>query len=164
MKLCKRCGMLPPSLNVTGITGCSKEPLAGGGFADIFRASYQAKAVALKRLREFQVGPEREKIRKVSLLRRLACTVCLLDVLNIPFWQRFCREALIWQSLNHPHVLPFIGIDLQSFLPKMCMVSPWMQQGTILSHIKSLGGSSNVNIDQHVSALIKHSVRSGLTC
>lgn len=66
VKLSERCGIIPPSLSISGVTDCSKEPFAGGGFADIFRASYQGKTVALKRLREFQIHPQRERDRRVS--------------------------------------------------------------------------------------------------
>jgi serine/threonine protein kinase len=40
-----------------------------------------------------------------------------------------CREALMWRSLNHEHVLPFLGIyedDTASYL-----VSPYMKNGTL---------------------------------
>ena len=40
--------------------------MAGGGFADIFRASYRGEDVALKRLRDFQVHQRREIIHRVG--------------------------------------------------------------------------------------------------
>lgn len=30
------------------------------------------------------------------------------------------------------------------------MVSPWMQQGTLLKHIERLGGPRNANVDKYV--------------
>jgi hypothetical protein len=66
VKLSENCGILPPILSITGIENCSKEPVAGGGFADIFRASYRGEDVALKRLRDFQVHQQREMIHRVS--------------------------------------------------------------------------------------------------
>ncbi|KDQ32027.1 hypothetical protein PLEOSDRAFT_1088189 [Pleurotus ostreatus PC15] len=36
------------------------------------------------------------------------------------------REALLWRSARHSHVLPFLGIaDIADFEPDVCMVSPW---------------------------------------
>lgn len=53
--------------------------------------------------------------------------------------KRFCREALLWQRLHHPYVLPFCGVDAESFPSFLCMVSPWMKHGTILKHLAENG-------------------------
>lgn len=50
-----------------------------------------------------------------------------------------CREALIWLHLEHPHVLPFLGIDRTSFPGSLCMLSPWMLHGNIHDFIKDTG-------------------------
>ncbi|KAJ7694798.1 kinase-like domain-containing protein, partial [Mycena rosella] len=49
------------------------------------------------------------------------------------FFQRFCREALIWRNLDHDYVLPFLGVDPESFPGFLCMVSPWMSKGPIVN-------------------------------
>ncbi|KAJ3906319.1 kinase-like domain-containing protein [Lentinula edodes] len=59
--------------------------------------------------------------------------------------RHFCREALLWQKLRHPFVLPFCGIDSESFPSYLCMVSPWMRHGTILNHLHEYG---HVNVEQ----------------
>jgi serine/threonine protein kinase len=41
------------------------------------------------------------------------------------------REALTWKRLEHKNVLPFIGVDAKSFPICVCMVSPWMDHGTL---------------------------------
>ncbi|KAJ7719636.1 kinase-like domain-containing protein, partial [Mycena maculata] len=56
-----------------------------------------------------------------------------------------CREALVWKDLHHPHILPFLGIDRDSFPSSLCMVSPWMEHGTILNHLKARG---HANVDK----------------
>lgn len=71
VKLSESCGILPPTLSLSGIANCGKEPVNGGGFADIFRASYHGEDVALKRLREFQVHQTRERVHRVRLLRHV---------------------------------------------------------------------------------------------
>ncbi|KAJ7921478.1 kinase-like domain-containing protein, partial [Mycena leptocephala] len=50
-----------------------------------------------------------------------------------------CREALVWKDLDHPHILAFIGIDRDSFPSSLCMVSPWMENGTVVDYIKNYG-------------------------
>jgi hypothetical protein len=75
--------------------------------------------------------------------------------------QNFCREALFWQGLEHPNVLPFYGVDLETFLPRLSMVSPWMQHGTIMSHIADKGGPLVVNVDRYVR--VSHRIIYNLT-
>ncbi|KAJ7145871.1 kinase-like domain-containing protein, partial [Mycena epipterygia] len=55
-----------------------------------------------------------------------------------------CREALVWRELHHPNILPFIGIDRESFPSSLCMVSPWMEHGTILRYLE-VHGRANVD-------------------
>lgn len=70
-----------------------------------------------------------------------------MTIFNTSSSQAFCREALLWQHLKHPFVLPFLGIDSEIFSPFLCMVSPWMQHGTILNYLVDHG---SVNVDRHV--------------
>ncbi|KAJ7281522.1 kinase-like domain-containing protein [Mycena rebaudengoi] len=122
VKLSEASDTLPSSLFIQGVARVDQEATFGGTFGDIYRASYQGEDVALKRIRVFQRDATRHKIR-----------------------QRFCREALLWQRLEHPFVLPFTGIDAESFPSFLCMVSPWMRPGTILKHL-SENGNANVEI------------------
>ncbi|KAF8183738.1 kinase-like protein, partial [Mycena galopus ATCC 62051] len=50
-----------------------------------------------------------------------------------------CREALLWKDLHHPNILPFLGIDRNSFPSSLCMVSPWMEHGTVMNYLKTHG-------------------------
>ncbi|KAF8339469.1 kinase-like domain-containing protein, partial [Amanita rubescens] len=45
----------------------------------------------------------------------------------------FCREALIWRSLKHKFVLPFLGIhEIRNItVPQFFLVSPYMKNGTL---------------------------------
>ncbi|KAJ6486663.1 kinase-like domain-containing protein, partial [Mycena sanguinolenta] len=112
---------LPSSLFIIGVEGRDEHPTFGGGFGDIYRASYDGQRVALKRMRHFLRGPELRRIRL-----------------------KFCREALVWKDLHHPNILPFLGIDRDSFSSSLCMVSPWMKHGTVLNYLKT-HGFANVN-------------------
>jgi serine/threonine protein kinase len=47
------------------------------------------------------------------------------------------REALLWRQLHHPYILAFLGVDTETFPSRMCLVSPWMQQGTLEQYIMS---------------------------
>ncbi|KZO92479.1 kinase-like protein [Calocera viscosa TUFC12733] len=50
------------------------------------------------------------------------------------------REAWTWQHLNHPNIIPFLGIaDYMTVcpgaLPQLCLVSPWMEAGNVMEYI-----------------------------
>ncbi|KAJ6457246.1 kinase-like domain-containing protein, partial [Mycena sanguinolenta] len=124
LKLSEACDKLPSSLFITGVAGRTEHPAFGGGFGDIYQASYGGKTVALKHARTFQRDAEQRRIRL-----------------------QFCREALVWQHLQHPFILPFIGIDRETFPSSLCMVSPWMENGTVLRYLNDHGRSRD-NVDK----------------
>ncbi|KAF8146828.1 kinase-like domain-containing protein [Mycena galopus ATCC 62051] len=111
-KLCEKCDKLPSSLIISGVTQRDEHVSFPGGYGDVFRAMYEGKPVALKYMRMFQDTDQRD-------IRR-----------------RFCREALVWQRLCHPHIVQLIGIDTESFPPSLCLVSPWMKNGTVNTYLK----------------------------
>jgi serine/threonine protein kinase len=47
-----------------------------------------------------------------------------------------CREAALWRQLDHPHVLPFLGVDQTTWYPCHAMVSPWLTHGNLLDFIR----------------------------
>ncbi|KAJ6468969.1 kinase-like domain-containing protein [Mycena vulgaris] len=127
VKLSEACDKLPSSLFITGVTGRDEHATFGGGFGDIYRASYAGKRVALKHLRTFR-DAESRRMR----------------------WYQFCREALVWKHLQHPSILPLIGIDRDTFPPSICMVSPWMEHGTVLKYLNDYG---RANVDKLLSEI-----------
>ncbi|KAF7362319.1 Kinase-like protein [Mycena venus] len=115
---------LPPSLFITGVSGREEHPTFGGAQGEIYRASYGDKPVALKHMRYRLRGTDLRRIRS-----------------------KFCREALVWKDLHHPNILPFLGIDRDSFpsCDSLCMVSPWMKNGTVMNYLKVYG---HANVDK----------------
>ncbi|KAJ6579463.1 kinase-like domain-containing protein [Mycena vulgaris] len=113
-KLSRAYDKLPSSIFIHGVTDRDRYPCGGGGYADIYRALYRTKPVALKRLRLFIQGEDPRAIRS-----------------------KFYKEAVIWQNLNHPNVLTLIGIYRDPYC--LFMVSPWMRRGTILRHLSDIG-------------------------
>ncbi|KAJ7113531.1 hypothetical protein C8R44DRAFT_796689, partial [Mycena epipterygia] len=47
--------------------------------------------------------------------------------------KEFGREALIWRQLFHPNLLPFFGLFYLG--KRLCLVSPWMENGNILKFL-----------------------------
>ncbi|KAJ7886899.1 kinase-like domain-containing protein, partial [Mycena leptocephala] len=127
LKLSEACDRLPSSLFITGVTGRNEHAIFGGGFGDIYQASYAGKTVALKHIRTFHRNAEQRRIRL-----------------------QFCREALVLQNLQHSFILPFIGIDRETFPSSLCMVSPWMENGTVLKYLNDHG---RANVDKFLSEI-----------
>ncbi|KIK66029.1 hypothetical protein GYMLUDRAFT_158685, partial [Collybiopsis luxurians FD-317 M1] len=106
---------LPLSLTVREVIREGWNPVAGGGFADIWRGRANEKPVCLKVLR-FAVEQD-ENIR--ARMRK-----------------QFCHEALVWRQLNHTNILPLLGVNTELFFPSFCLISPWMEQRDIISYLK----------------------------
>ncbi|KAJ7353293.1 kinase-like domain-containing protein [Mycena albidolilacea] len=123
-KLAASCDRLPSSLFISGVTEKEDHPMFGGGYGDIYRASHNSRTVALKYMRavHFMRGSD---LRRVRL--------------------KFCSEALVWKDLRHANILPFLGIEKDSFPSSLCMVSPWMEHGTAINYVKEHG---HANIDK----------------
>jgi hypothetical protein len=66
MRLSEACHLVPSSLHVKGVELLEKEAIHGGGFAEIYRASYRNGTVALKSLRAYTTDKERRKVHQVS--------------------------------------------------------------------------------------------------
>ncbi|KAF8183830.1 kinase-like domain-containing protein [Mycena galopus ATCC 62051] len=123
-KLSTSCDILPSSLFITGVTGKEPHPVFGGAYGDIYQAEYGTQIVALK------------SIRAIQFLRGSN----LRDIRS-----KFCREALLWKDLQHPNILPCLGIDGDSFPSSLCMISPWMEHGTVIHYLKQHG---HENVDK----------------
>ena len=61
----------------------------------------------------------------------------LLHSLIICAPQRIRREAYVWITLSHDHILPFLGITMRDdfgLLP--ALVSPWMGNRSLSDYLK----------------------------
>ncbi|KAF5381132.1 hypothetical protein D9757_009417 [Collybiopsis confluens] len=108
---------LPLSLIVEEIMVIDRFPVAGGGFADIWRGTlnHNESTVCVKVLRLVmeQDVAKRDKIRK-----------------------QFLNEALLWRQLKHPNILPLLGVNMELFSPSFCLISPWMKNRDIVTYLK----------------------------
>jgi hypothetical protein len=51
--------------------------------------------------------------------------------------QNVGSEAVTWQQLSHPNVLPFYGICYLDKNPlKACLVCPWMEHGNVVKFLR----------------------------
>ncbi|KAJ7799180.1 kinase-like domain-containing protein [Mycena olivaceomarginata] len=100
----------PPTLFLELDSVDTNRQIGRGGFADIFLGRYKEQDIALKRLQVYR--PEPNEISKFS--------------------KSLLQEVLTWVHLKHIYVLPFFGLDEQSFegYPP-CIVTPYMRNGTM---------------------------------
>jgi hypothetical protein len=68
LKLSTTFNYIPSKLLVSGVTLVSHDPSYAGGFADIFRGTYESKPVAVKRFRDFLPGHSPAALDKVCLV------------------------------------------------------------------------------------------------
>ncbi|KAJ7266623.1 kinase-like domain-containing protein [Mycena rebaudengoi] len=116
--LCASAEVFPPSLFLQLDSVDTNRQIGQGGFADIFLGRYKGQDVALKRLRVYRQEPN--------------------EILQ---FQNLLQEVLTWVHLKHDYVLPFLGLDQQSFegYPP-CIVTPFMRNGTLEKFAKNRRG------------------------
>ena len=54
--------------------------------------------------------------------------------------QQCFREALVWKQLDHPNVLPFLGVNEKLFAPSFCLISPWHSHGNLMVYLEKHPG------------------------
>ncbi|CAE6445184.1 unnamed protein product [Rhizoctonia solani] len=116
------CADLTTSIN---LDACSPFPVSGGGFCDVYRGKiYDGRSVAIKSLRVFD-GPEMDAQRQ-KLLKRAA------------------REVYQWSKLNHPNVMPLLGLAI--FHGRLSMLSEWMDNGTLSTYLRLHPDTNRINM------------------
>ncbi|KAJ7646311.1 kinase-like domain-containing protein [Mycena polygramma] len=114
-KLCDITKGYPPEFFLE-LDSVDTRQIGRGGFADIFRGRYNGRDVALKRLQVYQPEPNKA----------------------IEFSKSLLREVSTWVHLNHPNVLPFLGLDNKTFEDyPPCIVTPFMRNGTLFDFVKT---------------------------
>ncbi|KAJ7121561.1 kinase-like domain-containing protein [Mycena epipterygia] len=103
------------------VTSREEHATSGGTFSDIYKGHYNGEPVAMKVIRTFHRGAALHAFRS-----------------------KFYQVALVWQRLIHPNILPFLGVDRESFSPSLVMVLPWMEHGSVVKYFGQ-HGSSHVN-------------------
>ncbi|EIN08799.1 kinase-like protein [Punctularia strigosozonata HHB-11173 SS5] len=125
VKLSKYFSVIPQSLFIPGVEAANTlEPVATGGYSNIYAGRYGGKLVALKTMRWYLYAGA--------------------DVTD--YNARMCQEALFWRQLSHPNVVTFLGLHLfesdraasdnfPDVPPIYSIVTPWMDNGHMLRYI-----------------------------
>ncbi|KAK1236157.1 Rho guanine nucleotide exchange factor [Marasmius sp. AFHP31] len=113
LRLSKRSGLCPDCLNINNVKKLGEHAIGSGRFGDVWKGKIDNHIVCLKMV----------KIYQESDLHKL-----LKD---------YIQEAIIWQQLRHPNLLPFMWIYyLDGDRKQLCLVSPWMSRGNLVKYLK----------------------------
>jgi len=64
--------------------------------------------------------------------------------------QRFCREGVAWRHLQHPNILPLLGVTVGE--NRFALVSEWMENGNINEFIERNQRVNRVELVRHDSS------------
>ncbi|KAF9643102.1 kinase-like protein [Thelephora ganbajun] len=118
-KVCSSRMILPSVYEVlTTLSSNAGRTLAYGRLSNIYGGSLDGTDVAVKRLRIPTTG-DRATVK-----------------------QALCREAVVWKHVDHPNIVPFKGVTLES----LQLVSEWMPGGELGEYIRNNQGVDLVNL------------------
>ncbi|KAJ7587383.1 kinase-like domain-containing protein [Mycena floridula] len=119
-QISKRTGLYPKTLQLSGVEALQQSENRGS-FGDIWKGNFSGTLVAIKVMRHSDA--ERSVLLKT-----------------------FIGEAILWRELSHPNVLSFHGIHLWSKDGRICLVSPWMENGNLVSYLKDHSDADRLSL------------------
>lgn len=121
--------MLPLSYNIhEGLRKSGSDPVARGGFADVWEGTHQGGPVCIKFLRIESDNANRNQ-KNALAVRGVHNFLC---VLIKGCCKPFYGEAVVWKRLMHPNVVRFLGVTTTP----LQIVSEWMPNGTLLEFMR----------------------------
>ncbi|KAK1235176.1 Rho GTPase activating protein [Marasmius sp. AFHP31] len=113
LHLSKRSGLCPNCLNIKNVKRIGDWPIGGGGFGDVWKGKIDDHVVCLKVVKVYAMSDVQKLLKE------------------------YMGEAIVWQSLHHPNLLPFMGMYyLDKAREQLCLVSPWMDRGNLVRYLK----------------------------
>ncbi|TCD64691.1 hypothetical protein EIP91_003765 [Steccherinum ochraceum] len=125
LKISSRDHILPTDFYITGVKCTDPEPQFSGSSAHIYLGEYRGKVVIVKR-------------PLISSNDMTGTSDLMLE---------FCREALLWNKLRHPHILPLIGVSRDAFVRTICLVSPRMDGGSLRQRVSNQDHGKRLSAD-----------------
>lgn len=100
-----------------------------GGFSDIYRGRHRDQVLCLKVI---HIARKQNNKAMLKVIPPLMSTV-FIDLKQLQ--QSFLQEAILWSQLDHQNILPFYGIYYLGPERKMCLVSPWLENGNLMNYL-----------------------------
>ncbi|KAF9441592.1 kinase-like protein [Macrolepiota fuliginosa MF-IS2] len=118
IRLSTTSGLYPRSFTLKSVDlHIGKTPIASGHFGEILEGTIQGQRICVKVIKLYQRSH-------------------IMNALKV-----FLKEAMIWGQLQHPNLLPFYGVyHLDDSHGRICLVSPWMENGTIVEYLRAHPG------------------------
>ncbi|KAJ6509033.1 kinase-like domain-containing protein [Mycena sanguinolenta] len=129
LRLSAACGLHPTCFTLNGVEKVGRQ-VAGGGFGDIWKGLVGGQIVAIKSLRQFADDDVKVSLKKLG------------------------HEAVIWRQLSHPNLLPFFG--LYTFEHRLCLVSPWMENGDLKLFLSNAPDTDRVSLITDVAMGVEY--------
>ena len=129
-QLCVRAGLLPDSHTIPNeFIQTTGDPVAHGGFGDVWEGISSGERVAIKALRIYK-DDDVQRVRKV--IDQHLFYPPLASQANF-YHKVFCKEVAIWKRVSHPNIVPFLGVS-EAPAP-LSMVSEWMPNGNVRGYV-----------------------------
>ncbi|KAJ8077647.1 Rho guanine nucleotide exchange factor [Marasmius tenuissimus] len=114
LRLSKKSGMYPKCLKINNVEKMGSYPVAGGGFGDVWKGKIATEIVCLKVVKVYLASDVQQLLKE------------------------YMQEAIVWQQLRHPNLLPFVGMYyLGEGQGQLCLVSPWIERGNLMTFLKN---------------------------
>ncbi|THU99671.1 hypothetical protein K435DRAFT_964332 [Dendrothele bispora CBS 962.96] len=123
--LSRKSNLYPSCLILDNVTKIGDHPIAAGGFGEVWKGSIGGEVACLKVVKIYG-DSDVEKLLK-----------------------DFMKEAILWRQLDHPNVLPFLGLYfLDTTKQRVCLISPWMHNGNLRQFLSNYTTNSGI-IDRY---------------
>ena len=158
--VCSASGELPSSYWLEGVTVRWKDCIGNGGEALIFLGSLQDQAVVARQVRRPGIrGWASEAGREALRVCRASPLSCSLS--HLPRRQYIRREIIMHAQLDHPNVIPFLGVFKENDEDEAPMiVLPFMESGSAMDFLNQLeNAEAEIAISSIVGQLILHMVQ-----
>ncbi|KAF9255397.1 kinase-like protein [Marasmius fiardii PR-910] len=129
----KKSDLFPKCFIIENVEKVEEYPVAEGGFGYLWHGKIGQRELGLKVT----------KVLSTSNVQQL-----LKD---------YMREAIVWEQLEHPNLLPFMGMYYwNKTRTQLCLVCPWMEKGNLTNFLET---TPREEVDHY---LLVHDVASGL--
>lgn len=104
----------------------------GGSFGDIYSGKQGSLELCLKVMRL-----TRDEVDKTFKVHTDSHSFPIARTNSLVVRKLYAKEAIVWGQLRHPNIVHFYGIFyLDEAKEKICLVSPWMDNGNIEVYLK----------------------------
>ncbi|KAJ7057704.1 kinase-like domain-containing protein [Mycena amicta] len=133
LKLSSKSKLHPRCFTLSDRLQLGEHPIAAGSFADVWKGTIRNETVSVKIMRVYLDNDVETLLREIS------------------------QEGLIWRQLAHPNLLPFFGAYyLQGAHGRLCLVSPWMENGDISRYLKTNLSADKLSLTLDVALGLEH--------